>query len=336
MARIFMTGFEAGNIGVVNDCVGSVDTAIKRTGEYSFKLDHHSEYGRAHLDGSPDEIYVRFAVYPDGISYYTYNYICKFFDAAPTEQISLCRNAVNHVLVLYRGRGATLLARGSTTINFGTWYCIEVYLKVSNAAGVCQVKVNGVLDINFSGDTQQTANAECSYFQWGRGIGGASGSEMLAHFDDIAINDTTGTKNNSWIGRGGIYGLKPSGAGTYAQFTPSTGANYECVDEVPPNDDTDYVESDTVGYKDSYALADLPVATGQVDAVQWLARAKLDAAGAGNFKRLLRHDSTDYNGENLTVDTSYVYHQEILENAPDDTEWTVAKVNALEIGMEIS
>ena len=106
---------------------------------------------------------------------------------------------------------------------------------------------------------------------------------------------------------------------------------------MPPNDDTDYVQSDTVGHQDSYEMGDIPISGGTVQAVQWLARAKLDASGYGDFQRLLRQGGVDYNGaKDLHPDVSYKYFQEILEKAPDDTEWTEAKVNALEAGMEVS
>jgi len=45
--------------------------------------------------------------------------------------------------------------------------------------------------------------------------------------------------NAGWIGQTRIQGLAVSGAGTTTQFDPSTGSNYECVNEVPYSD-TDY------------------------------------------------------------------------------------------------
>lgn len=332
MARIFMTGFEAGSVGVFTSNNGAtISNGTVRTGAYSLDLTGSSDSAQQIIDPAT-ELFFRIGIYITGFSYEA-AYL-QLFDADGAVCLTFTINSTTRALEVRRGSyNGLILASGGNAVLTNVWHCIEVHVKIADSDGIAQIKLDGVQLVDFIGDTKTGSNDKIGVFRLG---GAGYYRNAMGYYDDIAINDTSGTKNNSWIGRGGIYGLKPNAAGQYTQFTPSAGDNYAAVDEVPPNDDTDYVESDTVGYKDSYALADLPVATGQVDAVQWLARAKLDAAGAGNFKRLLRHDSTDYNGENLTVDTSYVYHQEILENAPDDTEWTVAKVNALEIGMEIS
>jgi hypothetical protein len=40
-------------------------------------------------------------------------------------------------------------------------------------------------------------------------------------------------------------------------------------------------------------------------------------------------------GGDQVLDTSYRYLSEIMEKAPDETEWTLSKVNALEIGQQV-
>ncbi len=57
----------------------------------------------------------------------------------------------------------------------------------------------------------------------------------------------------------------------------SAGDNYECVDEVPPDEDTTTVSSD-VDATDLYEMDDLSVDVIAVNAVSWTARAKLSAA----------------------------------------------------------
>jgi hypothetical protein len=213
-----------------------------------------------------------------------------------------------------------------------TWYVLEFHLKIDDVDGEIDTKIDGAIDIDFDGDTQHTGNAGIVQVQFSN----AASSLPTIYIDDIAINDTTGGVNDSWIGRGGIYGLVPSGAGTHTDFTPSAGVNYAAVDEVPPDDDTTYVESSTAAHVDTYAITNLIPTSGAISAVQWVARAKLAEAGAGNFQRVLRHDGTDYNGGDLAVDTSYAYFTEIFDQAPDSTDWDITKVNALEAGMEVS
>jgi len=333
MARIFMTGFEAGSMDVLLPASrAEISDGTVRTGTYSVYIDGYNKGIYHDIPGDPSEIFLRAGVYYAGGAGGGSRKMLLFKDSAGDSQLSLYIDSATHKLRLYRGDASTLLDTSSSPLPLDVWTCLEVRIKIDNAAGVVTVKLDGVQVMDFAGDTQQTGNADLGEARWGSD----SSNEWVGYLDDIAVNDTTGSKNNSWIGRGGIYGLKPNGAGTHTDFTPSAGANYECVDEVPPNDDTDYVEDDVVGQIDTYTLEDLEPVTGAVDAVQWIARAKLAAAGSGNFKRVLRHSSTDYKGDNLAVDVSYKYFTEIFDQAPDSTDWTIAKVNALEAGMEVS
>jgi len=328
-----MTGFEAGSLDVVLPSTNAViSSETVRTGVYSAYVGGVGKGVYHDIPGDPSEIFLRAGIYYTGGTGGSPRKLLLFRDSAGDPQLSLYIDNPTHKLRLYRGDESTLLETSSSPLPLNAWTCLEAHIKIDDAAGVVTVKLDGVQVMDFAGDTQQTGNANLSVARWGS----AGGDEWIGYLDDIAVNDTTGSKNNSWIGRGGIYGLKPNGAGAHTDFTPSAGANYECVDEVPPNDDTDYVEDDVVGQIDTYTLEDLEPATGIVDAVQWLARVKLAAAGLGNFKRVLRYSSTDYKGGNLAVDTSYKYFTEIFDQAPDSTDWTIAKVNALEAGMEVS
>ncbi len=332
MARVFMTGMETGNLGVFSYVSGATCvTSPVRTGSYSLCTDSEREYVYADIP-SVTEIYERFAVYPTGWSGNPAQLHQIFNSGSPQLTLTLVQSTLSPIQLRKGAYDGTVIASGGE-LRLNTWSCLEVYAKIHSTEGRAIIKCDGQTIIDYTGNTAQSGN-NIDRVRWGDV---SSGYHILyAKYDDIAVNDTSGAVNNSWIGRGGIFGLRPSGAGTHTEFTPSAGNNYECVDEVPPNDDTDYVESDTVGKKDTYALGDLSVTTGNVAAVQWIARAKLNASGTGNFKRLLRHGGTDYSGTDQAVDVSYKYFTEILNKAPDDTEWDIDKVNALEAGMEVS
>lgn len=339
MSRIFMTGFESGSWHPepVTRNETSISTTEKRTGSYALYQSTYHHYVGWSLGGGKAEIYGRFGIYmTDPAPGYDPNGLFHLCDGSD-EQVGLYRKTTGEIQVWNTGPGSgTLLGTGSIVLSASTWYCIEFHVVIDNSSGVVQVKVDGVLDIDLSGvDTQKTANAYVNMIYNSRGVG-TEGRSVYGYWDDIAINDTSGSKNNSWIGRGGIYGLFPEGAGNTTQWTPSAGANWQCVDERPANDDTDYVQDGTVGHKDTYELEDLVPTEGGITAVQWVARAKLAEAGAGNFQRVLRHDGADYNGSNLACDVSYKYFTEIFDQAPDATDWSIAKVNALEAGIEVS
>jgi len=335
MARIFMTGFEAQSIYVCDWIRNSpeINTGTKRTGSASVYVNGSEGIGNS-LSGSPSEIFLRIPHYYSSAGYYTAVFL-SLYDRDEANQLTFMYNKATNLVEVRRGdEGGTLLATGSIACPPGAWYCHEIHVVIDNSVGEVETKVDGESDIDIdSTDTQATSYSEVTKFLLGLD---ENDRNAAGYYDDIAINDTTGSDNNSWIGRGGIYGLFPEGAGTYTDFTPSAGANWQCVDEKPPNDDTDYVQSGTVTDQDTYEMEDLVPVVGGVTAVQWLARAKLESAGAGNFQRLIRYSGADYNGGDLAVDVSYKYFSEIFDTCLDGTAWTIAKVNALEAGMEIS
>ena len=51
------------------------------------------------------------------------------------------------------------MATGAIAVNVGTPVLIEVHYKPHNTEGVFQVKVGGILDIDFTGDTTDGATA---------------------------------------------------------------------------------------------------------------------------------------------------------------------------------
>lgn len=332
MTRLFMTGLEAGHVGVFVSAVGSptVSSSVKRTGARSLSINHYNEYVRIALGTRPSEIYARFGIYVTKLGR----------DSAPAIYFRDASGVVNATigfsssgtLRLFRSHN-TVIASGNP-IALNTWYCLEAHLKIDNSDGIAQVKMNGVQEIDYTGDTQSSGDAGITTVQLG-------GQEkdfcyLYGYFDDIAINDTSGTENNSWIGRGGIYLGEVDGAGEHAEFTPASGNNWENVDEIPPDDDTSYVESDTLGHRDLYTTGGITPTSGTISAVQWLARAKMVDAGIGNLQRLVRHDGVDYAGADNPMSTSYSYLSDIMELAPDDTAWTIAKVNALQVGQKVS
>lgn len=338
MARIFMTGFEAGHVGVFDSGTAVIATTKARTGSYAGYVGE-TYFQQGIMPRS--ELYIRLGLYMTGGSTRagTVNWgFLQALDSGGNAHLTFAVDKISQMLQVVRGTsGGTLLGSGSV-VAANTWYCYEVRVVIDDVYGVVQVKRDGTLDIDLVGteeaplDTRNAGNGDIGTIRFGSQD---KTNGLLGYLDDIAINDTSGTINNSWPGRGGIHALVPNGAGTLTQLTPSAGSNYECVDESPPDDDTSYVESAVLDTSDLYATAGVTPTDGTVSAVQWLARAKLTDSGEGNLRRLVRHDGVNYAGDDQELDTSYRYVSEIMEEAPDETEWTLSKVNALEIGQQV-
>lgn len=335
MARIFMTGLEAGSLNVFSavNSGAEVSTTQKRTGNYSLSIPSASDNATIAIPGSPSEIYMRMGLYMTGGNSSYSRVFLRLMDTSDLTLITCYVDYNTMRIVIKRGTySGTTLGTSTTVISPDMWYLLELHVVISDSSGVAQLKIDGNLDINASSvDTKPGTISNI-----GSIIIGAYGSYVLyGYFDDIAINDTTGSVNNSWIGQGGIYALTPNGAGTSTQLTPSSGANYTCVDDIPPDDDTSYVESNVQDEIDTYALS-ASAGEGMISAVQWLARAKANSTGTTAVTRVLRINGTNYVGGDNIVSTSYVYKTDILEKNPDDSAaWEYTDLDAMEAGVKV-
>lgn len=330
MARIFMTGFEAATRGMwtaLSQNAPVLRTTTARTGLYSLFFENQARGAYRTLPSTYNELFLRIGLRPEGRAGIGQ---LLFFRLGGTLQVVLCLTSGRQIEVR---TSAGVLATGTQVLADGTWYCLEVHVLTDDSAGIVQVKVDGVDDIDLSGaDTQSAASPGIDRLQFG---GDASLNGAFFYLDDVAVNDTSGAENNGWPGRGGIYLAVAEGAGEYSEFTPSAGGNWECVDEVPSDDDTSYVESDTLGHRDLYTTGGITPVDGTISAVQLCHRAKLADVGIGNLRPLVRHGGVDYVGPDKAVDANYRFIEHILPLAPDGAAWTVADVNALQIGQQV-
>lgn len=112
----------------------------------------------------------------------------------------------------------SLTTVGTFSVIGNTWIKLDMYFKANATTGAYELKVDNVSKYSgssvntgtggikriFSGNTQSTINLDHS-------------------IDDLALNDTSGSVNNSWCGDGTIVSLKPKGAGNYSQWDSSEG-----------------------------------------------------------------------------------------------------------------
>jgi len=334
MSRIFMTGFEDGSTNAftaVNSV--SIETSQKRTGSYSARMNGWDDYCRYVFSSTVDELYIRFAWYPTGDFNQQKVGIFSLYNASGT-QVILGVDRTSLCLETYRN--TTLLDSSSVALLFTAWNVIECHIKIADAPdGIFTVKLNGSQVIASTGDTQAQATAGATTLQFGQLYIASGNTAPYGYLDDIAVNDTSGSTNNSWVGPGGIRPLLVNGAGNHTGLTPSTGSNYQCVDEVPASD-TDYVYGSEVDAYDLYAVnnAALPD-TIAVSAVRWIARAKV-ANDAANITPVIRSGSTTQQQSDIALSTSYTVKSLIMNVDPTDSEdWTLDKVKALEIGAAI-
>lgn len=142
----------------------------------------------------------------------------------------------------------------SAALSLDTWYRIEVQVdRLSATAGTSKVRAR-IDGTDFAGLDNRSLGAGLRAFFLGGNLGQEANTAGDWVFDDGVFNDSSGSVQNSYPGEGKVIILRPNGAGASTQWTPSVGSNWQCVDEVTPNDATDYVSSNTDEQIDSYAL----------------------------------------------------------------------------------
>ena len=242
----------------------------------------------------------------------------------------------NRRFCLYRGDGVLMTTASVGSLPVNTWRYVQVKTTISNSAGSYLLKVGDETAIDISGvDTCNGATEATNNVQLG--CPAQITYSIVTDFDDLYICDTTGTKNNDFLGDVRCDALFPDGAGTYANFTPSAGANYENVDEAVPDDDTTYNESSTIGHQDSYALDALSVPNSTtIHGVKSQITARKTDATARVVKTLTRAGTTDQLGAVFSLSDDYTTFADVHENNPDDAAaWEDADVNGMEVGLEV-
>ncbi len=259
------------------------------------------------------------------------NYAINLTSPNGTVNMKIVFKSGNH-LSLWRGND-TVLGIGSATLATNTWYWFWAYMLISDTVGVIRSKINGVTDIatTTSLDTRNDSGANGDKID--RFTACIDGNY---EFDDMYIQDATGTTNNGDdidLGEVAIPYLIPDSAGDTTGMTPSAGSNFQCVDEVPPNDDTDYVAAATSGTLDLYNLTTAS-ATSVKGAVA-RARMKKDAAGAKNARILVKSGGTVSNGSDIALGTTYQsYPRNMRQNPVTAADWTPSEIAALQAGQE--
>ena len=167
----------------------------------------------------------------------------------------------------------------------------------------------------------------------------AGGTLTVTELEDIATCNATATQPN-WDDvletELDTETLRPNAAGNYAQCDPiGDTANYLCVDEATPDEDTTYVRTwGGVTELDTYNIDDHSEGKGTVDSVTIYNRTRA-TSGTHASEVAIRTNSTDHFGSYTTpLPTSYSDISAVWTTNPDTTDnWTWDEIDALEIGV---
>jgi len=253
MSRLFSDGYElSSNTDNVEQSSNSGTVAIVttpvRTGKYAGRANPVASTGfwRKTVFTSDrtivgfTRVYLRIASYPS-----TPTHVIRYQNTANSTVGSVSLSTTG-TLTLLKASGVAI-GSASAVLSLDTWYRIE-FKTDATGAGTLELSIDGSI-LATGANSLQGAWAKVTW-------GSISSCTTDLYFDDVAVNDTSGTAQNSYPGAGGIIHLWPTAAGDNTNWTRlgSGATNYSSLRQTPPDDSTTAVRSKTAGQIDDYNI----------------------------------------------------------------------------------
>lgn len=250
-----------------------------------------------------------------------------------------------NVLQLWNLEDSVQVGSDSSALSANTWYRVEVRMNSSTLASTAvEARIDGV---SFASGTINIVDSSQVMK-----IGTVASGTCDIFFDDIAINNSSGSDQNSWPGEGKIIHLRPNAAGDAAAWTrggSDSGANWSQVDENPPNDVTDYNSSTTLDQEDFFNCDACGLTDETISLVAIGIRfASTSASSNPTFKAECKKTSggTIAQGSDITPNTT-VYRTNVPGGGstiptltryqdPDGAAWTPTTLDSMQIGYKLT
>lgn len=331
MALLDWEGFdrETANLGIFSTFIGDISSDNSGAfgyGRYLYRATAQaSGAGRFNSFPNVSTAFIQCHIYFNSVFQ---NYVQVWLMDGSSNQIGFRIGSDGKPQIL-RGDG-TVLASAANSVALNTWHFFQFKATVADLGGTAELRLNGQTIATYTGDTKNTANAYVNGWKVEATISG-----LNAWFDNIVVYSDTGNAPNTWTPETRIFDVLPTGAGATTEWTPSAGANWQCVDEQPSNGDTDYVSAASSPLTDVYAFSGPVPAGAIVYGVAVHATARKDDAGTNNLDGIIRSGGTNYaKGSPQGLTSSYVRYRWLWDLDPaTSAPWTVAAANAAQAGI---
>ena len=363
MARLAIIGSELNDTGPGIKWTGragvtAISSTIKRSGAYSVQIASlvsatpewvASQYAAGGTGPWFTRVYIRPDTLPSAE-----NTIIVLNDApgvaTPVIWVTLDNTGV---LRLYDEDG--VIGSASSALTTGSFENrIELQTNASGGAGACVVRclLNGT---EFAGSSTRSLSVGSNVIVIGGNLRSEAQTQGDWYFDDLAVNNNSGSFQNSYPGAGSIVALRPNAAGDNADFArggTDSGANWSQTDEIIPNDATDYVSSGTLNHTDDYNVETSPADVGTVNVVAVGVRHSLSSATGSDPLFVTRIKASaggtvEESATHFVNNTAWYSNSEgtmsansrlVLYDLPgaSTTAWTKADLDAMQIGVRIS
>lgn len=286
MARLFSCGFELNSItnGVeFTTVLGSptISSSTFRSGAYALRISSLTSvtamgFRYQYLSSASSPIfarfYVRFATLPSAE-----NVIASFNNTnaltTPNVYISVDNTGVFRLYdedgqITTGGPNSNGL---SNPVSTGVWYRVETKLDQSGSSGThtveAKISIENTAGVVYATASNRAVGSGLINIHLGGNLAASAEAQTQGDwfFDDVAVNDSTGSFQTSYPGAGSIIHLKPSAAGDINTFaiqiggTAGSGNNFTRVNEVPPDDATTYNGSAVLSQEDLFNCDNTPV-----------------------------------------------------------------------------
>lgn len=353
MARLKSIGFElnstTSDVETTNNSGGVISSATFRSGAYSFNKANGSTSANMRVAYASSDytgaIYSRF-YFRIQTATSALQRIWTLQTSGVTRRVSIRVNA-NRTLELWDESNVAQIGSDSSALALDTWYSVELLVDTTTlASSVVEARIDG------SSFASGTVNLAGGGSEFTNGFG-ASDSGCRLFWDDIAINDTSGSFQNSWPGEGSIVHLRPNATGDNDAWQDGAGgsSNYQSIDEVTPNDasGSDYIASNSSGQIVDANIDATPAAIGASDTINvvqvgvriasafnsnsnsLVLRVKAAASGTVEESSTITTASTTWTTNSASVPRNYQLTLYDLPGA-STTAWTKSDLDSAQIG----
>jgi len=302
-----------------------IDALTRRTGPSSIRMEGgltDTPDLQHQMDGQETVIYGA-AFYHDIIPSSNYQ-LYAISGSANTVQVLIGANNSFAISV----DGNIYSAANGLAVNL-VWYYLEIKVVVHPTAGSVELRLNEVPIITQSNINTGDIGTNYDFIRWERIV------TTNYYMQDIYVCDGLGGVNDDFLGDVKIDIIRPNASGTYSDFTPSAGSNWENVDEVPIDEDVTYNESTLVDQKDTYNLENVSTGSATIFGIQQFTVMRKSDVGPYRAKQLLKSGATESLGDELALNDSYTGYRRAFDQNPNtSTAWTETTINALESGVK--
>lgn len=256
MARIWSCGFELNSVTAGVELSNSpsnttISSSTVKSGTYALRVNPTASTGQS--------IYTYKSVDTQGSFFYRFYFRIATAPGATTEVFATrsesalfrvvgFRLTSSRTLELYNFEDSAQVGSASSALALNTWYRVELSV---NTTTLASTTLDALVDgVSFASGTVNLANAQ-SHIQFGV-ISTSVTTDLF--FDDLAVNDSTGSFQNSWPGEGKIIHLTPNADYAHGFLKSGGGAgdatNYQELDEITPDDATTYLKANGSSMED--------------------------------------------------------------------------------------